>query len=58
MDEPTNETPAATTPDGAPVLIQPILRQVVNEQAAFGPIDLNDYIESPDRSDKDRKSVV
>ena len=57
MDEPTNETPAATTPDGAPVLIQPILRQVVNEQAAFGPIDLNDYIESPDRSDKVRFSA-
>ena len=30
-----------------PVLIKPILPQVVNEGAAFGPFNLNDYIQSP-----------
>ncbi len=59
MDEPINESPTdAAQSNGAPVLIQPLLRQVVNEQAAFGPIDLNDYVESPNRSDKPRFSAV
>ena len=30
---------------GAPVLVKPIPAQVINEQAAYGPFDLKQYIE-------------
>lgn len=32
----------------APVLVKPIPSQVVNERAAFGPFELNEYIKAPD----------
>lgn len=32
----------------APVLIKPITNQVVNEQAAYGPFDLKEYIQVPE----------
>lgn len=35
----------------APVLIKPIPPQVTNERAAFGPFDLKEFIQSPDKSD-------
>lgn len=31
-----------------PALVKPIPAQIVNEGAAFGPFDLNEYIQSPD----------
>lgn len=31
-----------------PVLVKPVPAQVVNERAAFGPFQLNDYIQSPE----------
>jgi Putative Ig domain len=35
----------------APVLIQPIPDQGVNERAAYGPLDLTEYIQAPDGSE-------
>lgn len=35
-------------PEQMPILIKPIPPQIVNEGAAFGPINLNDYIQLPD----------
>lgn len=32
-----------------PILVKPIPAQIVNEGAAFGPFNLNDYIQSPDQ---------
>lgn len=32
----------------APTLVKPIPPQVVNEQAAYGPFDLNEFIQSPE----------
>ena len=31
----------------APILVNPIPTQIVNEGANFGPFNLNEYIESP-----------
>lgn len=35
----------------APVILQPVPNQVVNEGAAYGPFDLQEYIKAPDGSD-------
>lgn len=34
----------------APVLVKPVPAQVVNEQAAYGPFDLKEFIQAPDKS--------
>lgn len=35
----------------APVILQPVPNQVVNERAAYGPFDLQEYINTPDGSE-------
>src|SRR5689334_20390094 len=35
-------------PGKPPILVTPIPPQVVNEGASFGPLNLNDFIQSPD----------
>ena len=33
-----------------PVLLKPIPTQIVNERAAYGPFDLKEFIQSPDKT--------
>src|SRR5665811_1280132 len=33
----------------APILIKPVPAQIVNEQAAYGPFDLKEFIQTPDK---------
>lgn len=37
----------------APVIVKPVPNQVVNERAAYGPLNLKDFIQAPDGSNLD-----